>query len=204
MQLCAVGEDDFIAPFQLHINFSRGLLNNAFKLERLTTRRRQKNLVTLVRLRRIVHAAPSAALPAQNTRSPNLSGFSGSSCCVSRLPAKGQGVKPASLMPLQPADDFFPQCGNLFRREMIFRVFSPDLSSYGHHIRLAIMPGFLSCRVSRCCFLKVTACFILFFGQLDRQARIDGLRDTLHGSRFVPLVAFFPRIDRVRVYSHQT
>lgn len=42
MQLCAVGEDDFIAPFQLHINFSRGLLNNAFKLERLTTRRRQK------------------------------------------------------------------------------------------------------------------------------------------------------------------
>ena len=51
MQLCAVGEDDFIAPFQLHINFSRGLLNNAFKLERLTTRRRQKNLVTLVRLR---------------------------------------------------------------------------------------------------------------------------------------------------------
>lgn len=39
-------------------------------------------------------------------------------------------------------------------------------------------------------FLKVTACFILFFSKLD-EARIDGLRDTLHGWRFIPLVAFF-------------
>lgn len=47
-------------------------------------------------------------------------------------------------------------------------------------------------------FLKVTACFILFFSKLD-EARIDGLRDTLHGWRFIPLVTFFPRINRVRV-----
>lgn len=39
-------------------------------------------------------------------------------------------------------------------------------------------------------FLKVTACFILFFSKLD-EARIDGLRDTLHGWRFIPLVTFF-------------
>ena len=39
-------------------------------------------------------------------------------------------------------------------------------------------------------FLEVTTCFILFFSELD-EARIDGLRDTLHGWRFIPLVAFF-------------
>ncbi|EFZ55709.1 hypothetical protein ECLT68_5697 [Escherichia coli LT-68] len=64
-------------------------------------------------------------------------------------------------MPLQPADDFFPQCGNLFRREMIFEFFRPAFLSCGRRIRLAIMQ-FLSCRVSRSISLKsppVLFCF---------------------------------------------
>ncbi|STH53258.1 Uncharacterised protein [Escherichia coli] len=202
MQLCAVGEDDFIAPFQLHINFRCSLLNNAFKLERLTTRRRQKNLVTLVRLRHIVTQRHQQCFLCKIPGRSNLSGFQDHPVTYPGFPAKGQGVKPAPLMPLQPADDFFPQCGNLFLREMIFEFFRPAFLSCGRRIRLAIMQ-FFKLPGQQVYFLKVTACFILFFSKLD-EARIDGLRDTLHGWCFIPLVAFFPRINRVRVYSHQT
>ncbi|STJ83643.1 Uncharacterised protein [Escherichia coli] len=84
---------------------------------------------------------------------------------------------------------FSPQCGNLFRREMIFEFFRPAFLSCGRRIRLAIM-HFFKLPGQQVNFLKVTACFILFFSKLD-EARIDGLRDTLHGWRFIPLVAFF-------------
>ncbi len=72
---------------------------------------------------------------------------------------------------------------------MIFEFFRPAFLSCGHHIRLAIMQLF-KLPGQQVYFLKVTACFILFFSKLD-EARIDGLRDTLHGWRFIPLVTFF-------------
>ncbi|CAK0669866.1 hypothetical protein FGAF1022_31230 [Escherichia coli] len=51
-------------------------------------------------------------------------------------------------------------------------------------------------------FLKVPACFILFFRELN-ESRIHGLRDTLNRGRLIPLVAFFPRMDRVLVDTHK-
>ncbi|HDQ7061542.1 TPA: hypothetical protein QBH46_005373, partial [Escherichia coli] len=92
----------------------------------------------------------------------NLSGFQDHPVTYPGFPAKGQGVKPAPLMPLQPADDFFPQCDNLFRREMIFEFFRPAFLSCGRRIRLAIM-HFFKLPGQQVYFLKVTACFILFF-----------------------------------------
>ncbi|MCU7736113.1 hypothetical protein N8I76_25755, partial [Escherichia coli] len=73
---------------------------------------------------------------------PNLSGFQDHPVTYPGFPAKSQGVKPAPLMPLQPADDFFPQCSNLFRREMIFKFFRPAFLSCGRRIWLAIMQFF--------------------------------------------------------------
>ena len=107
-----------------------------------TTRRRQKNLVTLVGLAPHRHAAPSAELPCAKYRAAlNLSGFRGSS--LLRIPAspKRQGVKPALLMPLQPADDFSCSAAICSGVEMIFD-FPLGLLSCGYHIRLTTSCSF--------------------------------------------------------------
>lgn len=68
--------------------------------------------------------------------------------------------------------------------EFFARPFFPAAVTSGWPSCSFLLPG------QQVYFLKVTACFILFFSKLD-EARIDGLRDTLHGWRFIPLVAFF-------------
>ncbi|SWN73648.1 Uncharacterised protein [Klebsiella pneumoniae] len=107
MQLGTVKQLDHVATFQLNINLSGSRANKAAELIRLAAARRQKDLVTLMLVLHIIGKGAHQGFARKVPCRANLTAFQ------DHAVAPVVVVVPASLMPMQRAENILAQCCNL-------------------------------------------------------------------------------------------